>query len=111
MLTEKLRFYKDDRYPSEELGVADKYNASFDSGNHTLSVVYGGGSYGDGPTADQYEIAIFGPDDEMMPLTEYQDTARGWIPAETINHIVDILDDTQVKNKTERILRVLKRHD
>lgn len=111
MLTEKLQFIKDDHYPHEEMGTTPKFNARFDADNHTLSVVYGGGTYGDGPSADQYEIAIFGPDDEMMSLTDYDDTVRGWIPAETINHIVDILDDENISNKIERILRVLKRHD
>lgn len=109
MLTEKLQFKQDKHYPHEAFGQKPKYGASVVDDKLMLSVVYGGGSYGSGPKSDQYEIALFDGDD-MVQLDEY-DTVQGWVPAETINHIVSVLEDNNINNKVARIQRILKRHD
>ena len=86
-----IQFEQDTRYPHEELGNPPKYNGQFSTDEITLSVVYGGGSYGDGPDSDTYEIALFVNNrDDMIHLTQYEQVA-GWQNSEDIDKLMRVM--------------------
>lgn len=105
MITDKLNFKQDKHYPHEMFNQSPKFLSSYDSNGYTLSVVYGGGSYGAGPRSDQYEIALFDKDDNMVQLNEW-DTVAGWVDSDTINNIVDELNKDVVLE--ENIIKLVK---
>jgi hypothetical protein len=106
MLTDKLQFAQDKNYPHEEFGQSAKYNAHLHADDHVLSVAYGGACYGHGPDADQYEVALFDPDDQMVELGPHGDTVNGWTTAEQINRMVQVMQDTNVTDKVSHIQQI-----
>ena len=87
---EDLKFINDTRYPHEEFGQSPKYNASFEAGKYSLSVVYGGGCYGYGPSSDTYEIALFDDNDDMVAL-QHDEQIAGWQSADDISKLMHVM--------------------
>lgn len=71
----------------------DKWCASLDIDDYTISVIYGDGCYGNGPNYDTYEVAVFEQGHEdPIPLQGDQDTTvLGWVNHEEINSLMKIL--------------------
>ena len=54
------------------------YNAVLNLGTYSISVGYGKGLYGGGPSYDSYEVMVFDTDtDETVPLSDADDVL-GW---------------------------------
>ncbi len=80
--------------------------ASVTIDTYTLSVVYGQGMYGRGPTHDTYEVAVSQLDhDELLPLSRENDVL-GWQNEEEITSLMKIL---HTEPGFGDCLRVLKR--
>ena len=73
-------------YPHARLGTKPKFNAAININNYTFSVVYGGGSYGDG--TNTYELAIINREtDDFIDIGDGDVT--GWLSQEDINMLMN----------------------
>jgi hypothetical protein len=72
---------------------AGKHAATIDINGYTVSVIYGDSCYGDGPTHDTYEFALFQDGhDAPVPLQgDNDDTVLGWVNHEEITVLMKIV--------------------
>ena len=82
------------------------FRASMTLEDYTLSVVYGSGLYGDGPTHDTYEMAVYqSGHEDLLPLSD-DDDVLGWQNSEEITRLMRIL---QTEPDFGEALRLIKR--
>ena len=87
-----LVWEQDKQYPHEKLGKDPKYNSSYTVNGFTLSVVYGGSSYGAGPEADTFEVALFDDETDKMISLERYDDVSGWIGSHEITLLIQTMN-------------------
>lgn len=91
-----MKTFKDLRFKKQQELVSigmDKWCASLNIGEYTISVIYGDSCYGNGPNYDTYEVAVWENDqDDPVPLQGDQDTTvLGWVNNEEITSLMKIL--------------------
>lgn len=84
-----LHFKLDTQYPNELFDQPPRYRATYKCNNLILSVIYGGGCYGEGPDSDQHELAVMRGDDsrDFIPLSS-EDDVCGWVSAKDITRVM-----------------------
>jgi hypothetical protein len=100
-----MKTFKDIKFKQDSIRTG-VMRASITLDCYTLSVVYGDTMYGDGPTHDTYEVAVWQKGhDELLPLSSDNDVV-GWQNSEEITSLMKIL---QTEPGFGDCVRVLKR--
>lgn len=90
-----LVFEQDTSYPNDKIGEQPKMLARWNFNEITVSVGYGGSMYGAGPSANQFEVAVYtgkleNGTHKYIPLQEHDDV-MGWATSNYITQIMQII--------------------
>lgn len=102
-LIKPVNFVQDVMYPHDLFDQSPRYHATYKHGDIRLSIGYGGGMYGSGPSSDTYEMHMWMQTDkhgltddkpQVIQLDGHND-AVGWCDMKQVTHVINLMHEDQ----------------